>query len=93
MFLNPTTAITGCSFFKICFAFMTSRAISWAVITISATGISVYCLIMEACKPLAMISVAPPAMAFLASITVSLVSMTRISPISNFFSCKILWAW
>ena len=77
----------------ICFALTTKRAISWAVATISTTGISVYCLIMEAWSPLAMMMVAPAAMALLASTTAFSVWIIRMSLMAYFFSCRILWAW
>ena len=92
MFLKPTTEMRGCCFFKICFALVTRRPISWAVITISTTGMSVYCFTREACSPLAIIMVAPPAISSLASITVSSVFTTRISWISYRFSWRMLWA-
>ena len=93
MLRKPTTATTGFSFPAICFARMIRSAISCAVRTISTTGVSVYCLMMDACRPRAMMMVAPSAMDRRASITVSPVWITRISWISNFFSCKMLWAW
>ena len=93
MFLKPTTAMKGLCFFKICRALVTRSPISWAVITISTTGISVYCLIRDAWRPLAMRMVAPAAIICLASITVSSVFTTRISWISYCFSWRMLWAW
>ena len=59
MFLNITRAIFGDGFRRIRFARSSISMTVWGVSTISTTGMSVYCLMMVAWRPLAMIMSAP----------------------------------